>query len=458
MAVFTTINPATEEPLEQYAWHAHAQVDHMVARAASAQQAWVQRPLQHRLDVIRQLGVVLHAHADQIAHMITTEMGKPIVQARAEAEKCVTVCDYYADHAEDVLAELPVATAYTRSSIRFDPLGVVLSIMPWNFPFWQFIRFVVPAVAAGNGVLLKHAPSTMGCALLAVELCHRAGIPEELVQALIIDIPDVERVIADARVRAVTFTGSTGGGAAVAALAGSYVKKTVLELGGSDAYIICSDADVEHAARQCVASRCINSGQSCIAAKRFIVHTSVADAFTEAVIAHMADQVVGDPLLPRTTIGPMARMDLRDTLMDQVRRTVHAGARLVFPRDPLDHGQRRGWFIAPSVLAGVERTMPAAVEEVFGPVAVIMTAETDDEAVVMANASRFGLGAAVFTADGSRADAIVAKLDAGNVFVNDYVRSDARMPFGGVKDSGYGRELGPFGLREFVNVKSVVTI
>jgi succinate-semialdehyde dehydrogenase/glutarate-semialdehyde dehydrogenase len=435
VAVFTTINPATEELLEQYAWHAHAQVDHMVARAASAQQAWVQRPLQHRLDVIRQLGVVLHAHADQIAHMITTEMGKPIAQARAEAEKCVTVCDYYADHAGEALAELPVATSYARSRVRFDPLGVVLSIMPWNFPFWQFIRFVVPAVAAGNGVLLKHAPSTMGCALLAVELCHRAGIPEELVQALIIDIPDVERVIADARVRAVTFTGSTGGGAAVAALAGSYVKKTVLELGGSDAYIICSDADVEHAARQ-----------------------SVADAFTEAVIAHMADQVVGDPLLPRTTIGPMARMDLRDTLMDQVRRTVHAGARLVFPRDPLDHGQRRGWFIAPSVLAGVERTMPAAVEEVFGPVAVIMTAETDDEAVVMANASRFGLGAAVFTADGSRADAIVAKLDAGNVFVNDYVRSDARMPFGGVKDSGYGRELGPFGLREFVNVKSVVTI
>lgn len=458
MAAFTTINPTTEAELERYVWHTPAQVDRVIARAASAQHAWAQQPLQHRLDIIRRLGAVLHAHADQIAHRITMEMGKPIVQARAEAEKCVTVCDYYADHAGAFLADLPVATSYARSSVRFDPLGVVLSIMPWNFPFWQFIRFVVPAVAAGNGVLLKHAPSTMGCALLAVELCHRAGIPEELVQALIIDIPDVERVIADARVRAVTFTGSTGGGAAVAALAGSYVKKTVLELGGSDAYIVCDDADVEHAARQCVASRCINSGQSCIAAKRFIVQASVADAFTEAVIAHMASQVVGDPLSPGTTIGPMARMDLRDALVDQVHRTVHAGAHLVFPRDPLDHGQRRGWFIAPSVLTGVQRSMPAAIEEVFGPVAVILTAETDDEAVAIANASRFGLGAAVFTADASRADAMVAKLDAGNVFVNDYVRSDARMPFGGVKDSGYGRELGPFGLREFVNVKSVVTI
>ncbi|MBU3740685.1 MAG: NAD-dependent succinate-semialdehyde dehydrogenase [Candidatus Kapabacteria bacterium] len=458
MSHFTTINPATEAEIATYAWHGHHDVDRMIAAAAAAQRAWSTMPLERRLDALRTLGAVLSSHVDLAAHTITTEMGKPLSQARAEVEKCVTACDYYVQHAIEILAEQKVPTDYRRSAVRFEPLGVILSIMPWNFPLWQFFRFVVPALAAGNGVLLKHAPSTTGSALLATRLCHIAGIPEELVQTLIIDIPDVERVIADRRIRAVTFTGSTGGGAAVASLAGSYVKKCVLELGGSDAYIVCADADVAHAASQCVASRCINSGQSCIAAKRFIVDASIAEAFTEAVIGAMAAQTVGDPMLPDTTIGPMARLDLRDALIDQVHRSVAAGAQLAFPRDPLDHGQHRGWFIAPSVLAHVAGNHPAATEEIFGPVAAIMTASSDTEAITLANASRYGLGAAVFTSDPERAEHLVAQLDAGNVFVNGYVRSDARMPFGGVKDSGYGRELGPFGLREFVNVKSVITI
>ena len=458
MSHFTTINPATEAEIAIYAWHTHDDVDRMIAKADSAQRSWSNTPIERRLDALRALGRVLSSHVDLAAHTITTEMGKPLAQARAEVEKCATVCDYYVQHAAEFTARQTVPTDYRQSVVHFEPLGMILSIMPWNFPLWQFFRFVVPALAAGNGVLLKHAPSTIGSALLAARLCHISGIPEDLVQTLIVDVPDVERVIADRRIRAVTFTGSTGGGAAVAALAGSYVKKCVLELGGSDAYIVCADADIEHAAAQCVTSRCINSGQSCIAAKRFIVDASVADTFTQAVIAAMAGQTVGDPLLPETTIGPMARLDLRDTLVDQIHRSVAAGSGLAFPRDPLDHGQHRGWFLAPSVLVDVAGHHPAAIEETFGPVAAIMRAESDAEALALANASRYGLGAAVFTTDPERAERLIPQLHAGNVFVNGYVRSDARMPFGGVKDSGYGRELGPFGLREFVNVKSVVAI
>jgi len=456
MPRFVTVNPATEAEIASYACHTHAQVDEIVSRAARAQESWSATPLNQRLDVIRRLADVLEAHADTAASLITMEMGKPIVQAVAEVRKCITACAYYAEHAPAILAEMAVETTFARSTVRFDPLGVVLCIMPWNFPFWQFFRFVVPALAAGNGVVLKHAPSTTGSGLLAVKLCRLAGVPEDLVDAIVVDVPDVERVIANPRIRAVTFTGSTGGGAAVASIAGSYAKKSVLELGGSDAYLVFDDADVEHAARQCVESRCINSGQSCIAAKRFIVQTRVADMFTQAVVANMSAQLVGNPLLESTMVGPMARRDLRDTLLDQVRRSEADGATLAFPRDPLDHGQDRGWYIAPSVLVNVEARHPAAVEEVFGPIAAILTVETDTEAIAMANASRYGLGAAVFTSNLRRAEHAVAALDAGNVFVNGYVRSDARLPFGGVKDSGYGRELGSFGLREFVNVKSAV--
>lgn len=458
MGHFTTINPATEKELATYPWHSGAEVDEIVARTHRAHGAWAATPLHQRIAAVQRLADALDANAHAAAQLITMEMGKPIVQALAEVRKCMTVCSYYASHAPAMLADMAVDTTFSRSSVRFDPLGVVLCIMPWNFPFWQFFRFVVPALVAGNGVVLKHAPSTTGSALLAVELCRLAGIPEDLVAAIVVDVPMVERVIADPHVRAVTFTGSTRGGAAVAALAGAYVKKSVLELGGSDAYLVLEDADIEVAAQQCVESRCINSGQSCIAAKRFVVHEAVAQGFTESVIALMAGQTVGDPMLETTMIGPMARLDLRDGLLDQVHRSVAAGATLAFPRDPLDHGQHRGWYIAPSVLANVQPDNPAATEEVFGPIAAILTARNDDHAVALANASRYGLGAAVFTANERRAERIVAELAAGNVFVNGYVRSDARMPFGGVKDSGYGRELGPFGLREFVNIKSVVTL
>lgn len=473
MSTFASVNPATEEIVAEYSLHGHTEVDRIIDAAARAQVAWARRPFHERLHVLRAIGAMLEQHIDDAARLITIEMGKPIAQARAEVTKCAAACAYYADHAEEMLAAMPVASTYRRSDVRFDPLGVVLSIMPWNFPFWQFFRFAIPALAAGNGILLKHAPNTMGCALLATQMCHDAGVPEDLVAALVIDVPDVERVIADRRVRAVTFTGSTRGGAAVAALAGANVKKTVLELGGSDAYIVCDDADVLRAADLCVESRCINSGQSCIAAKRFIVHDDVADVFIDAVTERMAAHVVGDPMREDTTIGPLARKDLRDILADQVDRAVDAGAEIIRPHDErrnnivwpygwrpsnyvLNLGEATGWYFKPVVLANVRPGNPACTEELFGPVAAVMRVTSDAEAVAVANASRYGLGAAVFTQHEDRAEFFVRELQAGSVFVNDYVRSDVRLPFGGVKDSGYGRELGVFGLREFVNIKSVV--
>jgi len=457
---FQSINPATGQVIAEYTAHSAAEARAVISRADVAQREWAQLNVAERTLVIRRVADELEKRVDDAAAMITAEMGKPLSQARAEVLKCRTVCDYLSTAAIAGLRNENVATEFASSVVHLQPLGLVLSVMPWNFPFWQFFRFAMPAVAAGNGVLLKHAPNTWGSALLAVEICHAAGIPRDLVQCVMVDIPDVEAMIAHPRVRAVTFTGSTRGGSAVAALAGKYVKKSVLELGGSDAYVVLEDADLDRAVTACVQQRCTNTGQSCIAAKRYVVHRSIAEAFQQRVSDAFSGMTVGDPLDPGTDLGPLARADLKATLLDQVTRAIKQGARLIVngqdatAQDMDIDGP--GAFVRPGLLVDVQPGSIADQEELFGPVAAMIVVSSEEEAVSVANGNRYGLGAAVFSRDLNRAHRVAARLEAGSVFVNDFVRSDARIPFGGVKDSGYGRELGLVGLREFVNVKSIV--
>ncbi len=450
---FTSTNPYTGEFLASWVGHTPVQTNVLLSETSDAQQDWSRTSIRERAVALHAIAAVLTARAPKLALRITLEMGKPITQARAEILKCAAACGFMADHAEAVLGTQHVATEFARSDVYHMPLGTVLSIMPWNFPYWQFFRFAVPALMAGNAVLLKHAPNTWGCASDIVDVCLQGGLPRGLVQCLLLDVPDIESVIADPRVHAVTFTGSTRAGSSVGSLAGKYIKKSVLELGGSDAYIVLEDADIIGAAQLCAESRCINSGQSCIAAKRFIVHVDVAEQFTALLTKFMTERIVGDPMREETQIGPLARPDLHANLLDQVRRSLAAGG-MVLP-GPFALGAGTGPF-SPLVITGVGPGNAAFDEELFGPVAAVSTFTTDDEAIALANHSVYGLGGGVFTSDMDRAERFARDLQAGMVFVNTYARSDVRLPFGGVKQSGYGRELGSYGLREFVNVKTVV--
>ena len=405
-----------------------------------------------RAERLRAAARVLRERKDAYARTMSLEMGKPLAQGVGEAEKCAWVCDYYAEHAERFLADQPRETDASKAFVRFDPIGPVLAIMPWNFPFWQVFRFAAPALMAGNAGLLKHAPNVTRCALEIEAIFHEAGFPEGLFRALILANEAAAAVIADPRVRAVTLTGSDRAGSQVAEQAGRHLKKTVLELGGSDPFIVLGDADVEQAARSAAEARLLNSGQSCIAAKRFIVVEPVADRFLDAFVAAMRAQRMGDPLAPDTQIGPQARYDLRANLHRQVEESVRRGARLLLggtlPEGP-------GFFYAPTVLAAVEQGMPAFDEEVFGPVAAVIRVKDEAQGVRAANASRYGLGAAVWTGDPTRGERLARELEVGSVFVNGLVKSDPRLPFGGIKRSGYGRELSEYGLKEFVNIKTV---
>ncbi len=450
---FTALNPATGEPTGVYRGHRDEAVDGLVKEAHEAHRDWRHTTFDHRAQILRRVATTLRERTEDYASLVTREMGKPIGQARSEVEKCAWVCEYYADNAEAFLAPEPVETDATESFVAFRPLGVVLAIMPWNFPFWQVFRFAAPALAAGNACLLKHAENVPGCAVAIEDAFRDSGLPRGLFRALLIERDQVERLYANPLVRAATLTGSTRAGRAVAAGAGRNLKKTVLELGGSDPYVILEDADLELAVAACVKSRLINSGQSCIAAKRFVVVKERYDAFVERFVAAMQSVVTGDPTKEDTDVGPMARHDLRDALHEQVRKTLAAGAtcRLggTMPEGP-------GAYYPPTVLTDVPKGTPGYDEELFGPVAVILRAEDAAQAIEIANDSPFGLGAAVFTADEARGRRIAAEeLDAGACFVNTFARSDPRLPFGGVKESGYGRELSKYGIREFVNVKTV---
>jgi succinate-semialdehyde dehydrogenase/glutarate-semialdehyde dehydrogenase len=448
----TAINPATGQTVHIYHETPDSEVVAAIEKAHAAWQGWRATAFAERAALMRRGAEVLKKRKDELARLMASEMGKPLKQGVGEAEKCAWVCEHYAEHAERLLASEDVKTEAQRSYVAFEPLGVVLAVMPWNFPLWQVYRFAAPGLMAGNVALLKHASNVPGCALAIQEMFEQAGFPEGVFRTLIIASRAVERVIEHPLVRAVTLTGSTAAGRSVASRAGRVLKKTVLELGGSDAYLVLDDADLELAATTCVSSRLINSGQSCIAAKRFIVQAPVLAAFTDRFAALMKAKKVGDPFADGIEVGPLARRDLRDALHDQVKRSIERGAKLLVGGE-IPAGE--GAFYPPTVLANVRPGMPAFDEELFGPVAAIVEARDEDHAVELANTSQFGLGSAVFSRDLARAERVARRLEAGSAFVNALVASDPRLPFGGIKESGYGRELGVFGIREFVNIKTV---
>jgi succinate-semialdehyde dehydrogenase/glutarate-semialdehyde dehydrogenase len=448
-----SVNPATGERIQAYEEMTPEAVSGIVDRCHEAFLAWREVPFGERARLMRAAARVLRDRREGFARLMTEEMGKPVAGGRSEVDKCAWACDFYAGEAERFLTPEPVETDASRSFVAFEPLGVVLAVMPWNFPFWQVFRFAAPGLMAGNAGLLKHASNVPGCAMAIEGVFREAGFPENLFRTLLVGSPQVDRVIEHPRVAAVTLTGSTPAGKAVASKAGACLKKTVLELGGSDAYLILEDADLDAAVETCVASRLINSGQSCIAAKRFIVPRKLAGEVERLFVEKMRARKMGDPREEDTDVGPQAREDLRDGVHQQVEASIKKGARLLLGGEI---PERPGAWYPPTVLADVRPGMPAHDEEVFGPVAAIIPVDDEEEAIRVANGSPFGLGAAVFTRDVERGQEIATRrLEAGCCFVNDLVRSDPRLPFGGIKESGYGRELGPYGIREFVNIKTV---
>ncbi|ACB77517.1 NAD-dependent succinate-semialdehyde dehydrogenase [Opitutus terrae] len=449
---FASFNPATGQRIARRPSHSRAQAFAIVARAERAAQPWRSTALAERARTLRAVGRELRRRRDDLAALLTAEVGKPIRQSRAEIEKCAAGCEYFAAHAARALRPQHPIGAPRHARVVFEPLGIVLGIMPWNFPFWQTFRAAAPALMAGNVLLFKPAPSTAGCAL-AIEAVFDAVAPKGLLRTLLVETDAVATLIADARVRGVTLTGSTRAGRAVAALAGGAMKPGVFELGGSDAYLVLDDADLDHAAAVCAQARLVNSGQSCIAAKRFIVLAAVRGEFERRFVAHMTAAKVGDPTDPATDVGPLARADLCDQLHRQVKRSVQRGARVLLGGAPAPGA---GFYYEPTVLSRVRPGMPAFDEELFGPVAAVISARDETEAIALANRSIYGLGAAVFTRDRRRARRIAEQLEAGFIVTNDFVRSDPTLPFGGVKQSGYGRELGDWGVTSFVNVKTVI--
>jgi succinate-semialdehyde dehydrogenase/glutarate-semialdehyde dehydrogenase len=453
----TTVDPSTGEPLATYEETSAGAIDAILGRANDAASAWRIAPPRSRSAVLRRLAGGLRERREELALMATGEMGKPLVDSRAEVDKCAWTCEWFAAHGPAMLERESVQTEAVDSYVAYVPLGVVFAIMPWNFPYWQVVRALAPALAAGNVVVLKHAPSTTGCALLLEEVGKQAGLHSGVFSVLIAGFdstPEVsERVITDDRVAAVTITGSTGAGRAVAQIAGRSLKKTVLELGGSDPFIVLADADLDAAAAWAARSRFQNTGQSCIAAKRIIVEDQVAEAFTERLLGHVSRLRIGDPTEEGVTVGPLARRDLRDALARQVRESVEQGARVLTGGRVPD---RPGFYYEPTVLDHVSSTMPVLTEEVFGPAVPIVRAADAQDAIRLANDTSFGLGSNVWTSDLARGEELALRLDAGHTAVNGMTASDPRLPFGGVKDSGYGRELSSHGLHEFVNVHTVV--
>jgi succinate-semialdehyde dehydrogenase/glutarate-semialdehyde dehydrogenase len=447
-----SVNPATGEVLKRYDDHGEAEVERRIARAAATFKSYRRTSFAERAGWMRKAGDILSSEKERLGRLMTLEMGKTLKSAIAEAEKCALVCRYYADEAERFMADEVVKTNASRSYVRYLPMGPVLAVMPWNFPFWQVFRFAAPALMAGNVGLLKHASNVPGCALEIEAIFQRAGFPEGAFQTLLVGSGPVARIIADPRVVAVTLTGSEGAGEKVGEAAGRAIKKVVLELGGSDPFVVMPSADLEAAAATAVTARCINNGQSCIAAKRFIVHEKVYPEFERRMKAGLEALSVGDPLRDGTDVGPLATPQGVDDVDRQVKESVQAGARLV------TGGKRvpgQGNYYAPTALADIPERAPAYREEVFGPVALLFRVKSLDEAIALANDSSFGLGSSVWTNDPAERERLVNEIEAGATFINSMVASDPRLPFGGVKRSGVGRELAWLGIREFLNAKTV---
>ncbi len=452
VARFRSVNPATGEEIEAFDLSSAGEIDAALATAAGRASRWGLTPIDTRAQLLRDLAGVLRRDVEVHAATITAEMGKILSEARAEVEKCAFTCEYFAEHAAEFLADEPSPSNSPASFIAFQPLGTVLACMPWNFPYWQVVRCLAPSVAAGNCVVLKHASNVTRCGLRLADACRDAGFPDGVFTMLVLPAASVAAVIADPRIKAVSITGSTEAGRSVASVAGANLKKCVLELGGSDAFVVLDDADVDAAAAMAAKSRFQNAGQSCIAAKRFIVADGVAEAFEEAFTAQARAISVGDPTDPATKMGPVARDDARTTLRRQLDESVAAGAEILCGGGSPD---RPGFFFEPTVIGRCDQSMIAFTEETFGPLAPIMRVRDDDQAVAVANDTVFGLGGNVWSGDAERGLAVASRLRSGGVFINGMTHSDPRIPFGGVGDSGYGRELHRYGMHEFVNIKTV---
>jgi succinate-semialdehyde dehydrogenase/glutarate-semialdehyde dehydrogenase len=447
-----TINPATGEVVKKFDALSDAEVDVKITKAAAAFRSFRKTLMADRARWMTKAAEILESEKEAIGRLMTLEMGKTLPSAIAEAEKCASTCRYYAEHAPQFVADEPIATSAAKSFIRYQPIGIVLAVMPWNFPFWQVFRFVAPGLMAGNVGLLKHASNVPQCALKIEEIVRRAGFPPDVFQTLLIGASQVDRILNDPRVAAATLTGSEQTGIQVGISAAKRIKKVVLELGGSDPFIVMPSANVAEAAATAVKARVINNGQSCIAAKRFIVHEKIAGQFEKEFVSRMQALKLGDPFDPKTDVGPLATPDAVKDLDADVQKSIQAGAKLLTGGKPV---AGPGNFYQPTVLANIPKNSPAYREELFGPVACVFRAKTIDEAIAIANDVRFGLGASAWTNDPAERELFINELEAGMVFINQMVASDPRVPFGGVKASGHGRELGPYGIREFTNIKTV---
>lgn len=453
MEKFFTINPATEEIITEYTELSEKEIDEKIEKSNKAFKLWSNLPIEKRCELLNNVSEVLRKRKEELAKLITTEMGKPIKQALAEIDKCSWVCKYYAENAPAQLSDIEIQTEMSSSYVTFQPLGTILAIMPWNFPFWQVFRFAAPNLAAGNTALLKHSRNTMGCAIQIENIFLESGFPKDVFLNLIVGSNKVAKIIEDPRIKGVTLTGSTPVGKEVAKQAGANLKKTVLELGGSDPYVVLKDAQLEITVETCVTARLINNGQSCIAGKRFIIEKPIFESFLELFTTYFKQKKLGNPMDPENDIGPLPRKDLQLDLHNQVERSRKNGD-LIHIGGLIPHG--KGYYYAPTIVIVKSQKSPVFEEETFGPVAAIIEAIDEEDAIRLANQSNFGLGASIFTSDKDKGNWIAKnKLESGCCFVNDFVRSDPRLPFGGIKESGYGRELSVFGIREFVNIKTV---
>jgi len=447
-----SINPATGIAIKEYREYSGDEVDNIIKQVDHTYRIWKETQFGMRSSLMRNAAQILRNRKDEFARLMTVEMGKLLKESMAEVEKCAWVCDFYADQAEKMLADELVDTDAHRSLVTFQPIGVILAVMPWNFPFWQVFRFAAPALMAGNAAVLKHASNVPGCAVILEQIFSEAGFPKNLFRTLMIPSGQVEAVIANKRIAAVTLTGSELAGSMVAATAGRFLKKSLLELGGSDPFIILEDADLETAVKTAVTARMLNQGQSCIAAKRFIVHEAIADEFVEKLKLAFTRLQVGDPLESATSVGPLARPDLVDEIEKQVNESVAAGATLISGGHRIN---QQGYYFEPTILTNVQPGMSVYSEETFGPVVAVIKVKDEDEAIRVANDTDFGLGGCVWTKNLERGERIARRVETGAMFVNGMTKSDPRLPFGGIKKSGFGRELGTYGIKEFVNIKTI---
>lgn len=451
-----SVHPATGEIIKTYQEHSQKERERILENVHKVLDAWRKVSFGERARLMKNAAATLRKNVDSYASLMASEMGKPITQAKAEVEKCAWNCEFYAENAEKFLQDEMIQTDAAKSYVHFESLGVILAIMPWNFPFWQVFRFAAPALMAGNTAVLKHASNVSGCALAVEKIFQEAGFPEDIFRTLLMPSSEMETIIGSPFIQAITLTGSSVAGRSVASLAGKYLKKCVLELGGSDPFLALDDVDVLACAKTAASARTINSGQSCIAAKRFIVLQKIADQFEEAYVEKMESLIIGDPMDPKTEVGPMAREDLLEALDKQVQNSIKKGAKLLTGGKRLSEGVlKRGYFYAPTVLTNVKKGMPAYDEEIFGPVAAIIRVKDEEEAIRVMNDSSYGLGASIWTKDIVKGENLARQVEAGAVFVNGMVKSDPRLPFGGIKESGFGRELGSYGIKEFVNIQTI---